>query len=197
VIGLIVVGAALRGSESPPERLGQQEGRIFGSVTAPVVLSVWSDFQCPVCKAAAQTVLADIEAEYVEAGLVQIHYRHYAFLGQESVMAAEASECAAEQNHFWEYHDTLFLRQSGENRGAFATSRLKGIASELSLDTESFNQCLDERRYKAVVDAERQEGTRLGVRGTPTLFINGTEVPDWRSYDSIKRMIERALNSGA
>ena len=70
-------------------------------------------------------------------------YVHFAFLGQESLWAAEASECAAEQDAFWEYHDYLYDSQNGENRGAFNKENLYSFAEILGLDTDQFNQCLD------------------------------------------------------
>jgi protein-disulfide isomerase len=197
-VGLIVLGAVLRGGDSTIDRsAAYREGRIYGLLTAPVVISVWEDFQCPACKNANNTVLAQIERDYVEPGIVQVHFRHFAFLGQESVWAAEASECAADQGLFWEYHDALFVRQGGENRGAFSRSNLQRMASEVGLDADRFQQCFDGGVFKAAIEAERAEGTRLGVQGTPTFFVNDVRIADWRSYDAFKTLIERALAGGS
>ena len=68
---------------------------------------------------------------------------HMAFLGEESQWAAEASECAAEQDAFWQYHDKLVASHSGENEGAYAKDKLKGFAKDLGLKTDQFDQCLD------------------------------------------------------
>ena len=83
-------------------------------------------------------------------------YWHVAFLGQESADAAAASECAADQDAFWEYHDLLFESQSGENQGAFKNENLKQFAADLKLDTKAFNECLDSGKYTQLVQEATQ-----------------------------------------
>jgi protein-disulfide isomerase len=91
---------------------------------------------------------------------------------------------------FWQYHDELFARQAGENRGAFSKANLKSIAGSLGLDRASFDVCLDEGRYSEAVKAEKAEAERLGVKQTPTFFINGRLVADWRRYEDVQKLIE-------
>ena len=71
---------------------------------------------------------------YIDSGKVNLVYKHSAFLGQESVWAAQASECAADQGKFWVYHDLLFDKQTGENVGTFTKENLIAYAKELGLD---------------------------------------------------------------
>jgi len=194
VAALIVIGGALRNGGAAATHASQRAGRTLGSETALVVLTAWEDFQCPVCKAANQSVLAEIERNYVDSGKVQLQYRHFAFLGQESIWAAEAAECAAEQHMFWEYHDALFKAQAGENRGAFSKVKLGGVAAAVGLDRTSFDECLASDRYRAAIENERREGEALGVAATPTFFVDGKAVADWRSYDDFAALIERALD---
>jgi protein-disulfide isomerase len=99
---------------------------------------------------------------------------HMAFLGEESQWAAEASECAADQNAFWAYHDKLFASQSGENQGAFNKDKLKGFAVELGLEPKAFNECLDTGKYTQLVQSQSAAAAQLGVQGTPSFFVN-----DW------------------
>jgi protein-disulfide isomerase len=99
---------------------------------------------------------------------------HMAFLGEESQWAAEASECAADQNAFWPYHDKLFASQAGENQGAFNKDKLKAFAVELGLEAKAFNDCLDSGKYTQLVQSESAAAGQLGVRGTPSFFVN-----DW------------------
>ncbi len=68
---------------------------------------------------------------YIDSGKVNLVYKHSAFLGQESVWAAQAAECAADQGKFWEYHDLLFDKQNGENVGTFTKENLIKYAKEL------------------------------------------------------------------
>ena len=96
-----------------------------------------------------------------------------AFLGEESVAAAAASECADEQGRFWEYHDALFTHTAGRGKGVFTNSALKQYAADVGLDRAAFNSCVDSRRYEDWVRSETEQGRRLGVTSTPTLVVNG------------------------
>jgi protein-disulfide isomerase len=125
---------------------------------------------------------------------VRLGYQHFAFLGPESQSAAEASECAADQDAFWEYHDKLFDSQSGENQGAFNNDNLKRFADELGLDTQAFDECLDSGKYTSIVQTETQSAQSLGVRSTPTFLINGRPVIGAQAFDVFKQTIEAELS---
>jgi protein-disulfide isomerase len=127
---------------------------------------------------------------------VRFAYVHFAFLGAESLWAAEASECAAEQDAFWEYHDFLYENQNGENRGAFSKENLKQFADQLGLDTDKFNQCLDSGKYTEVVEQENEVARQLGVQSTPTFVVNGAPVIGAQPFESFQQVIEAFLNDG-
>ena len=200
-IGVVVllllagVGAAFvlqqdRGSHlTTPEASGKSKG----DPNAPVVVEVYADFQCPWCRRFTLGPERLLEEEYVRRGKVLLVFRHFAFLGEESRWAAEAAECANEQGRFWDYHDKLFEEQSGENVGTFRKENLKRFAAELGLDTQQFNQCLDSGKYAAKVQEEILEGRRRGVRGTPTVFINGQLLERGLDYSSLREAVEAEL----
>lgn len=119
-------------------------------------------------------------------------YWHFAFLGPESQWAGEASECAADQDAFWEYHDKLFDSQSGENQGAFNKDNLKRFAVELGLDTQAFDECLDSGKYTSLVQNETQAAQSLGVRSTPTFLVNGKPVIGAQPFEVFQQYIEEA-----
>jgi len=202
VIALIVLGGVLRddgdGAGNGVERTSQRAGRVLGEQTAGVVLTMWEDFQCPFCRKANDSVVARIVQDYVNTGRVQLHFRHFAFLGQESVWAAEAAECAAEQNRFWDYEEELFKRQRGENVGTYKKDKLKEAAATIGLDADAFNACLDTDRYKAQVQAELAEGKRLGVDSTPSFFLEGRMLPPevWGDYAAFAAALDNALKVG-
>ena len=127
---------------------------------------------------------------YVQTGVVRFGYLHFAFLGPESQWAAEASECAAEQDAFWEYHDQLFDSQSGENQGAFSKDNLKQFAADLGLDTQDFDACLDSGKYASTVEGETQTVQSLGVRSTPTFLVNGRPVVGAQPFEVFQQYIE-------
>jgi protein-disulfide isomerase len=120
-------------------------------------------------------------------------YVHFAFLGQESQQAGEASECAAEQGAFWEYHDYIFNNQGGENRGDFSKENLKQFGAALGLDTGAFDECLDSGKYAEIVQGETNAARSLGVQSTPTFLINGQPVVGAQPFEVFQQIIEEHL----
>jgi len=118
-----------------------------------------------------------------------------AFLGPESQWAAEASECAADQDAFWDYHDLLYNRQAGENRGAFDKDNLKQFAAELGLDTQVFNECMDSGKYASLVQTETAMAQSLGVRGTPAFLVNGQPLVGAQPFEVFEQIIEVELGA--
>jgi len=180
--------------------LAPVDGRKCGPDSAPVKLIEMSDYQCPWCKRFVDTTEKDVEERYVAKGLVQIEFHNFAVTGgdqpkevNEATLAAEAADCANDQDRFWEYHYELYAEQQGENEGAFLPERLKRFATELGLDQQEFNTCLDSHRHYDEIMQERQEAASLGARGTPTLVINGTMVPGYLPFDRFQPLIEEAL----
>lgn len=166
-----------------------------GDPKAPITIVEFSDFQCPFCRRAFDQILPQVIKDYVDTGTASIVYKHSAFLGQESIWAAQASECAADQGKFWDFHNLLFARQNGENQGAFTLDKLIGFAKELKLDMTRFEPCLTSNETLARVQADAQEGRTAGVTGTPTFFINGQLFAGARPYDQFRAVIERLLIS--
>ena len=166
-----------------------------GAQDAPVVVVEYGDFQCPYCRQFALGAVHQLKEDYVAGGQVRFVFRHLAFIGNESTWAAEASECANEQDRFWEYHDKLFAEQGEENKGTFSKDNLKRFAAELELDTEQFNQCLDSREYRSQVQDDVNEARRRGIRSTPSILVNGQLIRDGSSYQVLQAAIEAELQN--
>jgi len=166
-----------------------------GDKAAKVSIIEFSDFQCPFCERFHTSVEANLIKQYVDTGKATFVYKHIAILGQESVWAAQASECAADQGKFWQFHDLLFDKQSGENQGAFNKDKLLGFAQEMKLDMTKFEPCLSQDQTADRVRTDSQEGQQAGVRGTPTFFINGKPLVGAQPIEAFQAAIESALNS--
>jgi protein-disulfide isomerase len=169
-------------------------GTAWGPINAPVLVEVFSDFQCPFCARFAEEAGYQLQLEYANTGLVRFEYRHFAFLGPESNLAAEASDCAADQEKFWEFHDTLFANFRGQNQGSFRNPALKAMAVAIGLEESSFNSCLDSNQYRAKVNQDTNEGRQRGVNSTPTIFVNGEPVTGAIPYSQLRNLVEEALN---
>lgn len=194
VVAIVVSrGGGSSTSVSIPTRTVSTQSHAVGSENARVTVEEYSDFQCPYCARAAKIMDPKIEEEYVADGRVKLVFHPMTQIGQESVWAAEAAECANDQDRFWDYHDKLFDNQHGENQGAFTIDNLKRFAEELGLDTQTFNQCLDSHKYEALVKAETQDALKKGIESTPTFVIGEQTVVGPGSYDDLKTVIEAEL----
>jgi protein-disulfide isomerase len=120
-----------------------------------------------------------------------------AFLGDESVQAAAASECADEQGRFWDYHDVLFNHTAGRNKGVFTRPKLEQYAADIGLESTAFNACVESGRYDDFVRAQTEAGRQLGVNSTPTLFINGQRTPLVATFDQLRALVLAARGSAS
>ncbi|MCI0557047.1 MAG: DsbA family protein [Nitrososphaera sp.] len=149
-----------------------QEGAyVKGDADAPVTLIEFADFQCPFCGRFARQTAPVIDEEYIDTGKVNMVFKHFPLRGADSISASIASQCAGEQGKFWDYHDTLYENQGQENSGWASKIRLKGFAADMSLDTASFDSCLDSNRYSQLVQNDLQLARDLKLTGTPTFLI--------------------------
>ena len=119
-------------------------------------------------------------------------YKHFAILGPDSNRAAEASECAAEQDQFWDYHDIVFADQLA-NRSPLDAENLVSLAGDIGLDSTVFQECLDSGKYTDQISRESLAVQSLGVRGTPAFLINGAFISGAQPFDVFQQVIEEQL----
>jgi len=149
-----------------------QDDHLWGNIEAPIKIIVYSDFDCPF-SAQFSAVIEKIKEEYPEK--VVIAMRHYFFSNHPNAWpAALAAECAAEQGKFWAMQEKIF---QAKRDNKLSVSKLKEGASELGLDEDKFNQCLDGKKYKDKVHAQVAEAQVAGAVGTPTVFVNDIILP--------------------
>jgi protein-disulfide isomerase len=132
--------------------------------------------------------LKQLAAQYPDR--VRWVFRDYPIAGlhPDAPLAHEAARCAGEQGKFWPYHDLLFERATDVSADA-----LKRYAAEIGADRAAFDQCLDGHKYQAAVNADIDAGTKAGVTGTPTFFINGQPLVGNQPLGDFQAVIEREL----
>lgn len=155
-----------------------------GGMDAKIVIVEFSDFQCPYCFQSFP-VVRELISTYGDQ--IKFIYRDFP-LKEYSQKAAEAGECAHEQDKFWEMHDKLFINQNN-----LSVSAIKQYALELGLDELSFNECIDSGRYAAEVQEDLSDGLLAGVDGTPTFFINEREFQGSVTVDVFKTIIDELI----
>lgn len=166
-----------------------QDDVILGNPEAPVILIEYGDYECPFCEKFFTETEPLIRKNYIETGKVKMIYRDFPLPGHPYAQpAAEAANCAKDQNKFWAYHDIIFQKQKELPNVDY----LK-LANELGLNTEQFKQCLEAQKYKDKIKKDYEGGTIIGVNGTPTFFINGQKVVGAQPYSVFEKIIEEAL----
>ena len=184
----IIAGIAASLSTSSSETVNLDMGRTHGTIStvmgspilgdpaAPITIVEFGDYQCHQCYNWFHNTKPAIVEDYIETGKANLVFVDLAFLGRDSPMAAQASYCAEDQGMYWEYHNTLYNFQESKIDGGWANSeRLKAFASNLELDIDLFNSCLDSEKYSKRVQYNIQQARDHGVRGTPGFFIIGPD----------------------
>ncbi len=166
---------------------------VLGNADAPVTIVEFADYQCPFCGQWEKQIYPNLKKDFIDTGKAKLVYWDFAFLGEESLRAAEAANCALDQRKFWEYHDMLFAKQDGENQGAFADKQLISFAQSINLDMTKFNSCFSARLYKPLIEESIEQATSYGVNSTPTVFINGKRIQALQPYSLYKSVIEGEL----
>jgi protein-disulfide isomerase len=171
--------------------LQRARGETAGDPGAPVQIHVFSDYMCPGCAHWAGRIEPMLKAEFVTTGKVLLTYYDYPLPNhRHSFVAARAARCAGDQGRFWEYHDHLFGTQQVWSFGqSTPTSHFMEIANTVTLDQRQFESCLRSNQHADVVTANLRLGETLGVRGTPTVFLNGRQVNEWNSWPSVREAI--------
>ncbi|NCO15262.1 protein-disulfide isomerase [Candidatus Wolfebacteria bacterium CG18_big_fil_WC_8_21_14_2_50_39_7] len=171
---------------------------ILGDPQAPVTIFIFSDYQCPFCGKFFKETELLIRQNYVDTGKVKMVYKDLAFLGPESVAAAQAAECARDQKKYWQYHDALFeaeIQDGQEQNGNLNKELFEKIASDLKMNLDEFLSCLNSSKYAAEVDKDIKEGKSVMERmSTPTIFINEKMIQGAYPYNVFSQAIDEALN---
>lgn len=156
----------------------EQDDHVKGDLDSPVQMVVYSNFECPFCPL-YNDIIKKVEEEFAEN--IVIAFRHFPLRAYpKSLPAALASECAGEQNKFWEMYDLLY-RNSEENR--LNEEQYVKDAESLELDIDKFVECFESEKYKNQILLEQKEAEEYGITGTPASFINGRPIPGARPFE--------------
>jgi protein-disulfide isomerase len=161
---------------------------MLGDKDAPVTIVEFSDFQCPYCRR-VQPALKRLMEEY--EGKVRLVFRDFPLrsIHPQAQKAAEAAQCADDQDKFWPYHDKLF------EQTALQIDDLKRYAKELGLDMAAFSQCLESDKHAAEVEKDLQDGRQVGVNSTPSFYINGQPLSGAAAYENFQELVDEALEN--
>jgi len=175
--------------QSPVFKISTRDQPSLGNANAAVTIVAFTDYQCPSCAA----IHPALERLVKESGdKVRLVARDFPLSQHtDAFKAAEAAEAAREQGKYWEYVSVLLQNQSSLN-----IEKLKNFATQLGLDRTRFDAALDSRKFAEMVQTDLDDGIRLGLKGTPSLFINGRRMTA-KSYEELKESVDAALKSPA
>lgn len=154
---------------------------------APVTIVEFTDYECPFCRQHSRQTLPTLLERYGDRVRYVVMNYPLAVLHEHAVAAAEATECAADQGRFWEFHDQLFAADSLTRRS------VQQIAKRLSLDSRAFTACVETRARAGLVLGHMALADSLGVTGTPSFFINGRMVDGAQPFPVFQAVIDSAL----
>jgi protein-disulfide isomerase len=201
--------AARRTAAAPPSRLERERARSqgidlrnmgynLGDPAAPVAVVEFSDFGCQYCGSFARETFPALRDEFIATGKVQWKYIPYVLgIFPNGDRAAVAGECAAEQGEsaFWKMHDMLYENQrEWKSEGSGARDLFARYATDLQLDRNHFLACYDSNRVAPDIARNNRLGQQLGVRATPTFFINGARVEGAIPLDLFRRVLQEAAS---
>lgn len=190
--------ADVRGGQAPNPlqslaRRSPGDPLAMGPVGAPVVMIMWSDFQCPFCGQFARQTEPALIDRYVKHGTLRLEWRDFPYLGPQSMPAARAARAAGEQGAFWAYHDALYALKLPPNSGQLTDQRLTAVAAGLHLDIGRFTAAMQSQQVADAVAADFTQGQNLGITGTPAFLINGTPIMGAQPEQTFDAAIDHAV----
>jgi protein-disulfide isomerase len=210
VIGAVLIALATRPAgttgdtlTSPPTRYAASltDGAALGSKTAPVVIQMYADFQCPACRQFVTGELPSLLTDYINPGTVRIEALDIDVLGHgspdESLELAAGAACAAEQDRYWQFHDLVYWNQGRENRGDHDAAFIAEVADQAGVDRSAWDACLARSDVRSAITSRTAAATAAGISSTPTFSINGTVTVGVPKYDELAALIDQLARAAS
>jgi len=208
VIGMIVfvlvvgVGASVLAKQSSthaatPSAVSKADGYgiVFNPKGSPTV-DIWEDFQCPICGR-----FESINGSYIESlardNKVKVVFHTLSFIGPESILAANAGGCSAEQGKFLEFHRSVYINQPAENSGAITSTWLQLLGAAAGIKSNKYINCVTKGSYYDWVKNVAAAGAKQNINSTPTVKVNGKELDRATQYMDAAAFKKAITSAGA
>lgn len=179
---LLVVGCSKGEQVNDPEYYA-------GNPNAKVVISEYSDYECPACGSLHANAYQNIKEEYIDTGLVRWEFNDFPLpFHSYAKSAAQGAYCGGEQDKYWEMNEMLFANQRD-----LSLSAMNRYAENLGLDVEEFEACVQSKSYFDVIENNYKEGVSRGVDSTPTIFVNDIKVTGAQPFETFKKIIDQQI----
>ena len=166
-------------------------GQALGPDSAPVRITEYADFVCPACGRFAILTMPDVQQRLIPTGKLRWEFMDFPLQQHvNSPLAHVAAACAADRGKFWEMAYALYDHQDDWYEDKNPERKFLAYARGVGLDPDSFQVCLTQRRHWPTIEANRCSGEKLGVNGTPTLYVNGQALSYTPAFDDIARIVD-------
>jgi protein-disulfide isomerase len=204
VLGLTVVmllrtdGSAPPAAAGPPPTVADDgfRGYTLGQENAPVEITEYLDFECPVCATFATVQMPTIKEQLINSGRVRWRFRDDPLaIHKYSRFAAHAAQCAGAQGKYFGMTDQLFTHHQWAQTGKDPSSLFRSLAQAAGVDPSAYDACMQSGRYAQRIEFSRQEADKLQVDGTPTFFVNGKKLEFRRlpGSDDFKAIVDSVI----
>lgn len=184
---------------APDIKLIKTNSPVLGNTSAPIVVAYWFDYQCPFCKQQEQNVMSQVMKDYVNTGKIRVVYKDLQFLGADSTSIGLFGRAVWEgaPSKYYAWRKAMFENQGRENSGWATEAKITEISAKV-MNAEEIARvkaliASKSNVYKAMMDADKTEGSQYGVRSTPSLIVGKQVITGARDYDTVKAAIELAL----
>ena len=183
-------GQAAEAAQNQPVRRYEvpvDDDYFFGPEDAPITLIEFSDYECPYCRKWHAEVWPKLQAAFPDQ--IKLVYRDFPLsnIHFNASSAAEAANCAGEQDKYWEFHTQLFANE-GLGDAVYAE-----YVQGLKLDPAAFDECMSSDRMLAEIQADFDFASQMGIQSTPTFFINGLAVIGAQPFEVFQQVIQKEL----
>jgi protein-disulfide isomerase len=188
-----------KSNDLTPQMIMQNGSPILGDPNAKVTIVEFGDYQCTYCHLFHVNTKDALLQQYVDTGKANFVFRDFPLNGPDSVLAAEASYCAGDQDKYWQYHDELYKNWAGEKTGWVNQKSLDKFATTVGLDLGKFDKCMSDNKYEQKVLDNQKFGENIGIDGTPSFIIfsgkNITKVVGAQPITVFQQVIDKFSNS--
>jgi protein-disulfide isomerase len=188
-----------KSNDLTPQMIMQNGSPMLGDPNAKVTIVEFGDYQCTYCHLFHVNTKDALLQQYVDTGKANFVFRDFPLNGPDSVLAAEASYCAGDQDKYWQYHDELYKNWAGEKTGWVNQKSLDKFATTVGLDLGKFDKCMSDNKYEQKVLDNQKFGENIGIDGTPSFIIfsgkNITKVVGAQPITVFQQVIDKFSNS--
>ena len=186
-----------------PLKISADDDPVLGNPDATITIIEFSDYECPFCAKFHKDTLPQLKEHYISTGKVNFVYRDFPItsIHPNAIPTAHATECADDQNRFWEMHDKIFETQkTWKNLEPTESVELfNEYALDIGLDVDEFDSCMKSGKYLVEIRNDLNHGNLYGVSGTPAFFVGNekigfTSIPGAPPFSSFQKVIDGQLN---